>query len=150
MEQVIEKLESAYEQCVKKNTELGIREMKLSEQEKLFSERVKKASALEADLKAREVEVRKIEDPLAILTQIKSVKVDVAQESKDLEGRKLAFLSYEAKTRKELALTVVTLNNDKEFVAKELDLVKKDRVKLAEERKNLKEDILKKLSAGVK
>ena len=150
MEQVIEKLESAYEQCVKKNTELGIREMKLSEQEKLFSERVKKASALEADLKAREVEVRKIEDPLAILTQIKSVKVDVAQESKDLEGRKLAFLEYEAKTRKELASTVVTLNNDKEFVAKELDLVKKDRVKLAEDRKNLKEDILKKLSAGVK
>lgn len=150
MEQIIKKLESAYTDCVSKTAELNEKDSQLRLREARLAEKEKTLNAQDSSLKSREAEVKKVEDPLKLLDQIKVAKRDLATATADFDNQKQAFLEYEAKIRKEIASAKVSIKGDKELVTKELDVLKKDRAKLEEEKKNYKDQILKKLSAGVK
>ena len=146
MENIIKKLESAYEDCVQLKEKLTIQLVDLVAKEEKFNAKGRELAELTNELKLREAEVKKIEDPLSLLESIKAAKLELAGVRAGLDQKLAAFNEENSKSRKEISQARMQITSDKELIAKELSELKKAREALREEKTKLKEGILKDLA----
>ena len=146
MEQIIKKLESAYEDCVQKKELLVAQEADLNAREEKFNAKGREMAELVKELQLREAEVKKVEDPMALLESIKLARRDLLTKQTEFDQREASLRDDISKDKKEISDAKVKLVADQELVAKELSELKKSRKDLEDKKAEMKAGILKDLA----
>lgn len=146
MKELLKKTEALFDSVVEKNTELeGLvaRNKELIDTNKLKRVELK---SKEDSLKAREEKVKKIEDIAAFKLANEKKYFEVKKEMKELDIQRNAFVGYEKQIRTEHETKMNTLNANLKVCEERKQKYEDGMKKLKEDRKTMKEDLVKEIS----